>query len=222
MAGDELWTAIDAQRLRTVAFLLDLDASEWDRPSLCDGWRVRDVAAHMGMHGMSIGAMLPAMLKHPGSLNHVIHASAVDRARSRSTRELIDDINRLVGTRTHNVGVTDLEALVDVIIHGQDMAIPVGRVVAVDGAAARAAADQIWGYAATARGRRMSRVFRPSGYAHHRLTAIDVDWTVGDGPEIRGPIMALVLAMTGRAALLDQLSGPGVERLAAAVGSAQR
>jgi hypothetical protein len=47
------------------------------------------------------------------------------------------------------------------------------------------------------------------------LRATDVDWSTGTGPEVAGPILPLVLAMTGRRAALAQLSGPGLDTLAA-------
>jgi hypothetical protein len=45
------------------------------------------------------------------------------------------------------------------------------------------------------------------------LVASDVEWAAGDGPEVKGPLIAIVLAITGRRADLDDLSGPGVETL---------
>ncbi len=46
-----------------------------------------------------------------------------------------------------------------------------------------------------------------------RLRATDADWATGEGPEVSGPVLALVLAMTGRTAALDDLSGDGVTEL---------
>lgn len=52
-----------------------------------------------------------------------------------------------------------------------------------------------------------------------RLTATDVEWSVGEGPEIRGPISAILLLLTGRRAALPRLSGPGVDDLRARVAT---
>jgi uncharacterized protein (TIGR03083 family) len=46
-----------------------------------------------------------------------------------------------------------------------------------------------------------------------RLVATDTDWSYGDGPEVSGPAMSLLLAMTGRPAGLDDLSGDGARQL---------
>ena len=83
MNDDEVWAAIDAQRLRTVKLLEDLTPAEWDHASLCDGWRVRDVAAHLTMQQMTLGDALKGFLRHPGGMNHVIHAAAVSDANRR-------------------------------------------------------------------------------------------------------------------------------------------
>ncbi|TMD08817.1 MAG: maleylpyruvate isomerase family mycothiol-dependent enzyme [Chloroflexi bacterium] len=45
------------------------------------------------------------------------------------------------------------------------------------------------------------------------LTATDVQWSTGSGPEISGPMLDLLLAMTGRKAGLAGLSGPGLATL---------
>jgi uncharacterized protein (TIGR03083 family) len=51
---------------------------------------------------------------------------------------------------------------------------------------------------------------RISGLA---LRATDTDWSHGTGPEVAGPMVAIMMAMTGRKTALDQLSGDGVAML---------
>ena len=84
------------------------------------------MAAHLTLQQMTLGAALLAALRHPGSLNHIINASARDRA-TRPTDRLIAEIRGMVGSRRHNVGVTPLETLIDIVVHGQDIAVPLGR-----------------------------------------------------------------------------------------------
>ena len=50
------------------------------------------------------------------------------------------------------------------------------------------------------------------------LRATDTEWSHGSGPEVSGPVMSLVMAMTGRAPALEALSGPGVDSLRARCG----
>jgi uncharacterized protein (TIGR03083 family) len=218
MNDDELWAAIDAQRLRTTDLLVTLAPADWDRRSLCEGWTVRDVAAHLTLQQLTLWDGLRGALRHPGSLNHIIHAAARDRS-GLPTEQLIDEIRGMVGSRRHNVGLSPLETLIDIVVHGQDIAVPLGRSLPVPADVAATAASHVWGYQATRKGRRTARVFRPLPYAGLRLVASDTDWSVGEGAETRGPVLALLLLLTGRQVVLPQLEGPGgvilAERLAA-------
>ncbi|GAB2657801.1 maleylpyruvate isomerase family mycothiol-dependent enzyme [Kribbella swartbergensis] len=214
MTDDELWAAIDAQRLRTSDFLTTLAPDDWDRRSLCEGWTVRDVAAHLTLQQLTLADGLRMALRHPGSLNHVIQAAARDRARL-PTERIIAEIRGMVGSRRHNVGLSPLETLIDIVVHGQDIAVPLGRSLPASAEVAATAASRVWDY----RGGRLAKVFKPLPYDGLRLVATDTDWSIGDGAEIQGPVLALLLLLTGRRVVLPQLEGPGAavlsERLAA-------
>jgi uncharacterized protein (TIGR03083 family) len=216
MDDDQLWKAIDRQRLRTVELLDSLDAGEWAHPSLCDGWTVRDVAAHLTLQQLTIGAILSGMLRHPGSVNRVIREMARDRAAATPFR-LVRDIEATVGSRRHNVGLTPFETLVDIVVHGQDIAVPLGRTIDVPTETATTVGSQVWSYYETRKGRRKAAVFRAVPYDRHAFVATDADWRRGEGPEVRGPLLDLVLVLTGRPAGLARLTGPGVEPLAEAL-----
>ena len=57
MDRDEKWAVIAEQR-RVLADLLDeLDGWQWERPSLCEEWRIRDVAAHVALTPQSPGLL---------------------------------------------------------------------------------------------------------------------------------------------------------------------
>ena len=209
---DKLWTAIDTQRLRTTDLLSGLTPGEWDTPSLCDGWTVRDVAAHLTLQQLTLGSALRAALRHPGSLNHIINASARDRA-TRPPDHLIAEIRGMVGSRRHNVGVTPLETLIDIVVHGQDIAVPLGRDLAVTPWAAATTADRLWWSRSTRIGRLKAKVFADLNHRDLRFVATDADWSAGDGDEVRGPLLSIVLVLTGRRVGADALEGPGTSRL---------
>ncbi|TQI99912.1 maleylpyruvate isomerase family mycothiol-dependent enzyme [Kribbella jejuensis] len=208
MNDDELWAAIDAQRLRTADLLETLIDDDWSHRSLCDGWTVRDVAAHLTLQQLTLGDGLKLALKHPGGVNRTIHAST--RAKSRQpTAQLIAEIRAMAGSRRHNVGVTAQETLIDIVVHGQDIAVPIGRSLHVPQQLAAVAAQRVW----DCRGTRLSKVFNQLPYDGLNLQATDIAWSVGQGPELRGPILALLLLLTGRTVVLPQLDGPGVQVL---------
>ena len=208
MNDDELWAAIDAQRLRTADLLETLTDADWSHRSLCDGWTVRDVAAHLTFQQLTLGGGLKLALMHPGSLNRMIHASTRDKAR-RPTTQLIAEIRAMAGSRRHNFGLTARETLIDIVVHGQDIAVPIGRSLPVPPRVAATAAQRVW----DCRGTRLSKVFNQLPYDGLNLQATDTDWSAGHGPELRGPILALLLLLTGRAVVLPQLDGPGVQAL---------
>ena len=214
MNVEQAWQAIDDQRLALTDVLARLSDDEWQLPSLCDGWTVRDVTAHLTMQQVGPGALLmqiPAMIKARGNLDRLIHDAARRRA-ALPTTQLIAEIRGMVGSRRHNVGVTYRETLTDILVHSQDITAPLGRRLAMPVDAAALAASRIWS---------MDRMFhaakRLTGY---RLTATDTNWTVGEGAEVNGPVGSILLLLTGRPIDLPLLSGPGVGSLSARLAAA--
>ena len=217
MNDDELWAAIDAQRLSTTDLLEELTPEEWEQPSLCERWTVRDVAGHLTLQEMTLGSAVLLALRHPGSVNHLIYASSRDRAKL-PTDQLIAKIRGMVGSRRHVFGMTPLESLIDNVLHGQDIAVPTSRVLEVPPDVAATAASRVWDDRRSLKGRRKAKVFRRLPYEGHRLSATDIDWSVGEGPEIRGPVLALLLLLTGRPVVIPQLDGDGATTLATQLG----
>ncbi|XVV13658.1 maleylpyruvate isomerase family mycothiol-dependent enzyme [Actinoplanes sp. CA-131856] len=193
MDEETSWTVIAEQRL-TLADLLDgLSGAEWERPSLCAGWRIRDVAAHVAMApqppGMAV--MLGAAVRAHGRFDRLNHDLAVRHA-ARAPGEIVAELRRHASSRRLPTVTNYRNIVPDVLVHGQDVAVPLGRDLPMPVAAARAAADRVWamGWPFWAR-RRLRGV---------RLTATDVDWSAGVGQDVSGPISALLLLLTGRIA----------------------
>ncbi|SHM89884.1 TIGR03083 family protein [Cryptosporangium aurantiacum] len=206
-----MWRAIDVQRGELADLLETLAPEEWEHPSLCPGWRVRDVASHLTMGATaSLSAVLWEIVRARGDFNRMIRESAIRRA-ARPTEEIVATLRGTVGSRRLAPRTTVYEPLLDLLVHQQDIVRPLGRRREMPLAEARAAATRIWEMGFPFRARR-----RLAGL---RLTATDVDWTVGDGPEVRGPIGALLLTLSGRTAALPELSGPGLDQLRARIGT---
>ena len=206
MDHDEVWRTIDAERSSVADLLDDLSAEEWETPSLCAGWRVRDVAAHLTLAQMGVLTASRELLRAGGNFNVMIRDSARRQA-ALPVAEYSRRLRGMVGSRRKAPGVTHLEPLIDILVHGQDIAIPLGRARTMPGEAAATAATRVW---------RTSWPF----YARRRLrglqlAATDVSWTVGQGPRVEGPISALLLLLTGRTADLASLSGSGAGGLPA-------
>jgi uncharacterized protein (TIGR03083 family) len=198
------WRTIDEQRILLADLLDTLAPEEWSLPSLCAGWTVREVAAHLSVAAtMPIGEVLRYVVKTRGNFDKLIHDSAVDRARERSTQRITADLRSIVGSRRLAPGTFWRDPLLDVLVHGQDLGLPLGRAPSPPPEASRVAADWAW-----------QRRF-PFSPARHlrglRLVAEDISWTRGSGEEVRGPVLSLLLLSTGRAAGLSDLAGPGLE-----------
>ena len=100
-----------------------------------------------------------------------------------------------------------MDPLTDVLVHGQDIARPLGRGRKMPGEQTAAAATHVCGSAFYGARKRLRST---------TLTATDIEWTFGTGPdEVRGPVGALLLIATGRPAALPELTGSGVDQLAA-------
>ena len=208
MTDDELWAAIDAQRLRTADMLDHLSDEEWNHSSLCEAGTVRDVAAHLTLQQLTI-ADLPKVLRHLGGMNAIIRDTTL--AKANQPKEIFSaEIRAMIGQRRHNLGVTKMETLIDILVHSQDIAIPLGRPMDMAVEPAGWAASRVASY----HGNWMTRVFHNIPLDGFRLTATDLDWTTGEGPEVRGPISAILLLLTGRTVALQWLTGEGAERLA--------
>jgi uncharacterized protein (TIGR03083 family) len=205
MDVDEVWRAIDAERASLADLLEELTPVEWETPSLCSAWRVGDVAVHLTQAHMGLRAALVGAVRARGNFDRMIRDSAL-RAAPLPPAECARRLRAMVGSRRTAPFLSPLEPLIDVLVHGQDIALPLGRTRPVPPAAAAAAATRVWEMGFPFSPRKRLRGFR--------LRATDTDWTVGEGAEVEGPIAALLLLVTGRAAALDRLGGEGARRLA--------
>jgi uncharacterized protein (TIGR03083 family) len=213
MDRDACWRAIADHRRSVADLLADLADDEWERPSLCAEWRIRDVAAHLAMtplHPPMLGVLADAV-RARGDFDVVNRDMARRHAAALGSTELVAELREHAGSRRKPVITTYRNLLFDVLVHSQDIALPLGRELPLPADAVRAGLDRVWamGWPFHAR-RRLAGV---------RLTATDLDWSAGTGPEVAGPAAPLLLLLTGRtAAALGALSGPGTTRLPAPAG----
>ncbi len=205
---DQIWQVIDGQRLSLAELLGQLSAEEWRQPSLCTGWTVRDVAAHLTLQQVGLAGTIGMMARWRGSLDRTIQHAAGRRA-AQPTEQIIARIRGTAGSRRHSIGVSYLETLTDILVHGQDIAIPLGRRHDMPPQAAAVAASRV-----------LSMRWPPPlpaarNVTGFRLTATDMCWSAGDGPEVKGPMAAILLVCACRLAALSRLSGEGARDLAA-------
>jgi len=201
------WRVIEQERLSLAALLEGLTDDEWNAPSLCADWRIKDVAAHVALAPQppSPLAMVVEGVRAGGRFHKLNHDVSVRHAERPGT-DLVAELREHAASRRLPEVTNYRNILFDILVHGQDIAIPLGIPREMPKDAARAGVERVWTMGWPFGVKRRLKEFH--------FVATDVDWTAGDGPEVTGPVAALLLLLTGRAAALPQLSGAGVDSVA--------
>lgn len=204
---DQVAAAVSAERLALADLMAQLSEEELATRSLCAAWTVRDVLAHLTTTTrLRIPMLARAILRARGSFDRMEVDLAADRAARFSTAELIDQLRESAQSSRRFPGSSAMDPLMDLVVHAQDVARPLGRVHETP-APVRAA---VLSYLTTNR-----LMGGPKRIAGLRLESTDSPWAAGTGPLVRGSDAELLLALAGRPAASDRLSGPGVTTLRA-------
>lgn len=196
--------AADERRAQTTLYT-ELSADEWDAPSLCEGWRVRDVLAHTTMpFRWSVPRMLVGLVRARGSFDRFADRAARSDAAAHTAAELVADLRANVDHPWSPPGGGELGALSHDVVHGLDVALALGREDAVSPERAT-----------TVLGALRPGHLRAFGtdLAGLRLVATDTGAVRGDGDEVRGRAAHLLAAVCGRRHPALELTGPGAARL---------
>jgi uncharacterized protein (TIGR03083 family) len=193
------------EREEFAALLEGLTPQQWTSPTLCEQWRVREVALHtVSYDELSTAGLVRRFLKGRLNTDRINAIGVADYAESAP-----EQITAMIRAHAEPHGLTGgfggRIALTDGMIHQQDIRRSVGIPRTIDQERLRTALD-FARFAPTIRG-----AWRARGV---RLVATDLDWSHGSGPEVRGGGEALLMAMAGRRAALDDLDGPGKARFA--------
>jgi uncharacterized protein (TIGR03083 family) len=203
MREDEYWSAVHTMRLRIADLLDTLDPVEWDAPSLCAGWRVREVAGHLSLvPTITTAELLAAAPRARFDPNRVNTVLAVLYG-ARGGAEIASRIREHAASRRTAKVLDTRNALFDAIVHSQDIARPLNRDFPVPADYCRAGLERVWAMGWPFRVRR-----RLAGIT---LVATDTEWTAGSGPAVSGPALDLLLLSTGRVqSAVNALRGPGL------------
>jgi uncharacterized protein (TIGR03083 family) len=194
----------EEERADLLTLLRRLTPGQWNAPSLCARWRVRDVAAHIVSYDELSALATAGTFLRGGLRTGRVNEVALSRYRHLDRDGILDLVARTQRPRGLPAGFRGGIALTDGTIHHQDIrraldlprTIPEHRLV-------RALTFSLGAPTLPSRGNARGL----------RLVATDVDWTAGDGPEVTGPGEALLMATAGRAVALDDLRGDGLRIL---------
>lgn len=204
MANVDVWSTIHAERKALPADLESLSDAQWDTPSLCEGWTVRDVLAHMtGTAKVSTASFFPKLIASGFSLTKM-QGKDIARERGASPADTLANFKAIERSTSSPPGPKDTW-LGEALVHAEDIRRPLGIKREYPSDAAVRVADFYKGSNLV-----MGTKKRIAGL---QLQATDTDWTHGEGPGVSGPIVALLMAMAGRKEAIADLAGPGVATL---------
>jgi uncharacterized protein (TIGR03083 family) len=198
---DEMLDKIVLHRSRLIDRLADVSPTDWDTPSLCTGWKVRDVVGHL------VSILDIPMPKFVGS---AILARSFDKVADRFAREygardpksLLDSYRSVADKKFAPPGVGPIAPLTDLLVHTRDIERPLGLSNNIQEPSMHTVLNFVCGGKA--------RGFVPAKRTNGlRFLATDSDWSIGAGPLVTGPADAIMLAATNRRASLSDLSGDG-------------
>ena len=200
----ETWSMIHRQRAALADDLRGLSDEQWDAASLCDGWSVRDVVAHMTASAkITVPSFLGKLISSGFSFDK-LQRKDIAVERGDSPADALARFREQITSTSHPPGPTD-SWLGEAVIHAEDIRRPLGITHDYPTEATVQVAEFYKGSNLIDGAKK-----RIEGL---HLQATDSDFSHGEGPDVKGPTIALVLAMTGRKAALVDLDGDGVATL---------
>ncbi|WP_327677285.1 maleylpyruvate isomerase family mycothiol-dependent enzyme [Streptomyces sp. NBC_00467] len=174
MDRDEILSWVKAERLSLADFFESLHDEEWEAASLCAGWTVHDVAAHLTLSTRTtLAGSITGIIRARGNWDRMEADKARERAAWFGPAELIVQLRETAGSARRAPGAAPLDPLVDALVHGQDVARPLGR--RRDMPVERTVVDLGHVHGSIFYGARK----RLRGT---KLVATDADWSAGGGP----------------------------------------
>lgn len=202
-----VWDHIIEQRAALRATLAHFTEEQWNAPSLCSKWRVRDVAGHaISSPQITWGVtaiLVPTMIRH--GYNGAIERDGIRRG-SVPIEELLRQWNTWATVRRGPVTTSHLEPLFDILIHTQDIYRPLGIDYDMPLEAVKAIMNRGWLLGKTMPGHQSNKQFR--------FRATDTDWERGNGKLIlEAPLQEILMMVSGRQPRLDTVTGTGLSAL---------
>lgn len=196
------------ERADLAEFLATLSPQQWESPTLCAGWRVHDVVAHLLSYDELDGSALLRRLAKGRFLPDRVNTVGLTEYNTRSPEELLALLKEHLTPRGLTAAGGGMVGLTDAVIHQQDIRRPLGMPRDLP-------AERLLPALRTALTAPVIRGFwRVRGT---RLIATDLDWSTGKGPEVRGKGEALLMVIAGRRGVVGELSGPGQQKLASRI-----
>lgn len=204
MAAVDVWPVVHSERKALAVDLAPLTEEQWSTRSLCPRWTVRNVLAHMsGTAQITPATFFPKLIGSGFSFER-LQAKGIAANLGASGPDTLSHFEAIVASEKRPPGPKDT-ILGETIIHAEDIRRALGIAHEYPHDAVIELADFFKGSNMI-----IGTKNRINGL---RLKATDTDWSHGSGPEVNGPMLSLLMAMTGRKPVLQDLSGDGVATL---------
>jgi uncharacterized protein (TIGR03083 family) len=195
---------IQTERGSLSEFLGTVTPEQWSAPTWCDKWNVQQLVGHLiAAANVTAPHFFAGLVKNGFSFDGFVEGDLVQYAAG-TPAEVKQRFDGIVDSTRTPPGPKYV-ALGEVMCHGEDIRRALGSKGDHPAEHLVTLAESYKKTGAPLRAKK-----RVTGL---KLTATDVDWSTGEGPEVSGPAMSLILAMVGRARALDDCEGPGVEEL---------
>ncbi|MFE9654369.1 maleylpyruvate isomerase family mycothiol-dependent enzyme [Micromonospora sp. NPDC006431] len=204
MMEDRLRAAVAAERRELTDLLATLPTERWDSLTLCDGWRVREVVAHLTMpFRTSLRRILIDLMKARGSFDRMADRAARRDAAGMPTERLIAALRDNIDHPWTPPGGGVTGALSHDVIHGLDITVGLGL-------PRRIPPDRVALVLAGMRPRNIA--YFGTDLTGVSLQATDLDWVYGSGAPLRGLAQDLLLVICGRRLPPGHLDGAPAAR----------
>jgi uncharacterized protein (TIGR03083 family) len=204
MIEEDIRAAVTAERSEQADLLATLRPDQWNAPTLCAGWRVREVVAHTTMpFRTSIGRTLAELVKAGGRFNRMADRCARRDAARMTNAQLLSALRDNIAHDWKPPGGGTLGALSHDVIHGLDITVGLG----------------LGRHVPPSRIAMVLAGLTPRNIAFFRtdltgvaLQATDLDWRHGTGTAVRGLAQDLLLVICGRRLPPGHLDGDAASR----------
>ena len=206
LSGSEIWSAVHHERQALIDDLAVLETDEWRTPSLCAGWDVHDVLAHLVDSAKTTRLGFVRRMVAAGFDFDRDNAVGITREKAANAEDTLNAFEE-VRSNTATPPAALATRLVEAFVHGEDIRRPLKiRRNYPPVHVAAALAYQVKTSVKIGGGK------EPAQGWH--LIATDAPFEHGAGPKVHGPALALLLAVSGRPAGADELTGPGAHSFA--------
>ena len=205
----DIRTAIAAERTELAEVLAGLSEDDWDQPTLCKEWRVRELVAHITMpYRISTPRFLAGLIRAGGKFDRYADRQARADAAALSSAELLECLRHNVNHPWKPPGGGYVGALSHDVIHGLDVTVALGIDRQVPAGRLHHILDDMNPRQVKYFGVELNGI---------QLQATDLDWTYGTGTPLTGAAQDLLLVLCGRTLPPNHLTGTDAARFTAGV-----